>query len=616
MSTAPSPLRKVLDTASRVRPNGAVRAGRDANLAKLERIAWIAAAGILLLFVAGIVGVQLAERGQARTGVHALGVDLSGMDREQATRALTAAANEQTSQPLTLTDGDREWTITAADLGLVVDVDGIVDDALAVGHEGYGPTRLGALWRVKSDEYVVGQDRLGVDRDRLDNQLVSLATAIQQTRVDGQLDVASTGITWIAPVTGRALDTTATAGAIMDALANGATSVDLAIDEDAPPASLAQYIDARDRLQRIWDAPIEVVAADQTWTLTPDLISIHLAVASPDGDNPAKVQLDEEWLNAVVREISIGTDSTPQSARAWWGDGGRLVKTRDATSGLDLDEDAARILIKAAFSGESDANRVELPVATIAPLEQPADFGAIDVSTLLASSRTPYGGGLPERSHNIELAASLLNGALVLPGETFSFNSEIGPTTVEAGWQIAYGIAESDGQVTTVPAEAGGICQVATTVFQPVFYSGFRIDQRASHSYWIPRYAYQGNVGIDAAVESTVGLDLKWTNDGPTPVLLEVYADGEDLWVSIYGAPLPWRVEVDPPVVTNVVAADPTIYYQETDTIPPGSQRAVEHAQDGFDVTVTRRVIQGDNVITEDFSTTYTPAQNLVLVGT
>lgn len=616
MSTAPSPLRKVLDSASRVRPNGAVRAGRDANLVKLERIAWIAAAGILLLFVAGIVGVQLAERGQARTGVHALGVDLSGMDREQATRALTAAANEQTSQPLTLTDGDREWTITAADLGLVVDVDGIVDDALAVGHKGYGPTRLGVLWRVKSDEYVVGEDRLAVDRDRLDDQLASLAGAIQQARVDGQLDVASTGVTWVAPVTGRALDTSATAGAIMDALANGATSVDLAIDEDAPPASLAQYIDARDRLQRIWDAPIEVVAADQTWTLTPDLISIHLVVASPDGDNPAKVQLDEEWLNAVVREISIGTDSTPQSARAWWGDGGRLVKTRDATSGLDLDEDAARTLIKAAFSGESDANRVELPVATIAPLEQPADFGAIDVSTLLASSRTPYGGGLPERSHNIELAASLLNGALVLPGETFSFNSEIGPTTVEAGWQIAYGIAESDGQVTTVPAEAGGICQVATTVFQPVFYSGFRIDQRASHSYWIPRYAYQGNVGIDAAVESTVGLDLKWTNDGPTPILLEVYADGEDLWVSIYGAPLPWRVEVDPPVVTNVVAADPTIYYQETDTIPSGSQRAVEHAQDGFDVTVTRRVIQGDNIITEDFSTTYTPAQNLVLVGT
>jgi vancomycin resistance protein YoaR len=98
-------------------------------------------------------------------------------------------------------------------------------------------------------------------------------------------------------------------------------------------------------------------------------------------------------------------------------------------------------------------------------------------------------------------------------------------------------------------------------------------------------------------------------------VLLEVYADGEDLTVNLYGAPLPWRVEVDPPVITNVVTADPTVHYQETDTLPSGSQRAIEHAQDGFDVTVTRRVIQGDNVVSENFSTTYAPAQNVVLVG-
>lgn len=615
MSTAPSPLRKLLSTADRVRPGGSRREGHDPNLLRLERIAWLAAIGILLLFVAGVVGVQLAGQGKARTGVHALGVDLSGMNRDEAFAAVSTAANAQMSEPLTLTDGDNSWTVSAADLGLTIDANGIVDDALKVGHEGIGPSRLGILWRFRDDPYVVGQDRLGVDRSLLDQQLQSLAGAIQQSRVDGQLEVAPSGVTWVAPVVGRELDIPASDAAIMNALSSGTDTVSLVVAEDPPPATLAQYIDARDQLTRIWDAPIELVAADQTWTLTPDLIAIHLSLTQPADGNPAVLNLDEEWLNAVVREISIGTDSTPKSARAWWGDGGALVKTRDAEAGRDMDEDAAYTLIKDAFTGHSDANRIDLPVALIDPPEQPADFASINVSTLLASSSTTYGGGLAERSHNIELAASLLNGALIFPGETFSFNSEVGPTTVEAGWQIAYGIAETDGQVTTVPAEAGGICQVATTVFQPVFFSGFRIDQRASHSYWIPRYAYQGNVGIDAAVESTVGLDLRWTNDGPSPVLLEVYADGQTLSVNLYGAPLPWSVEVDPPVVTNVVTADPTIHYQETDTLPTGSQRAVETAQDGFDVTVTRRVIQGDNVISEDFSTTYTPAQNLVLVG-
>lgn len=615
MSTASSPIRRFIDSAGRSRTNGAPAAEHDAQLIRLERIAWAAAATILLLFLVSIIGVQLAGRGEVRSGVHALGVDLSGMNRQQAAEALTLAANTHTSQSLTLADGDRAWTITAANLGLVIDVDGIVDDALSTGHTGYGPTRLAILWRFKSEPYVVGGDRLSVDQVRLSSQLASLAGAIQQTRVDGQLAVDSTGITWVAPATGRALDTQNTQAEIMSALANGQTEVALVIHEDAPPVSLAQYIDARDRLHRVWDAPIELVAVDQTWPLTPDQVSKHITIVQPVGGNPAQLKIDKKWVDAVVQEISIGVDATPQSARAWWGDGGRLVKTRDAKAGHTLDADKSAALIQAATTGESDSNRVELPVATIAPPTQPADFGAIDVSTILASSSTTYGGGLPERSHNIELAASLLNGALVLPGQTFSFNSEVGPTTVEAGWQIAYGIAESNGQITTVPAEAGGICQVATTVFQPVFFSGFRIDERASHSYWIPRYAYQGNVGIDAAVESTVGLDMRWTNDGPSPVLLEVYADGEDLTVNLYGAPLPWRVEVDPPVITNVVTADPTVHYQETDTLPSGSQRAIEHAQDGFDVTVTRRVIQGDNVVSENFSTTYAPAQNVVLVG-
>lgn len=615
MSTIQSPLRKIINGAGIARSNNAAGASRDANLVRLEQIAWIASIGILALFIATIVGVQLAERGQVRTGVYALGVNLSGMDRAEATTALTTAANARTAQPLTLVDGEHEWTITAADLGLVIDVEAMAGDALKVGHEGFGPTRLGVLWRMKSETYVVGADRLAVDRVRLTNQLGSLGAAIQQTRVDGELAVDPSGVTWVAPVTGRALDTRQTEAEIMAALANGVDTVSLSVAEDNPPATLAQYIDARDSLHRVWDGPIELVAADQTWKLTPDLISMHLTVTPPAGGSPAKVQVDEDWVHAVVREIEIGTNSAPQSARAWWGDGGRLVKTRDAKPGRDLDADVSFTRIKDAIVGETDTNRIELPVATTPVPDLPADFGTIDVSTLLASSSTPYGGGLAERSHNIELAASLLTGALIMPGQTFSFNSEVGPTTVEAGWQIAYGIADNDGVVTTVPAEAGGICQVATTVFQPVFFSGFRIDQRATHSYWIPRYMYQGNVGIDAAVESTVGLDFKWTNDGPTPVLLEVYADGENLSANLYGAPLPWRVEVDPPVVTNVVTADPTIHYQETDTLPSGSQRAIEHAQDGFDVTVTRRVIQGDTVISEDFSTTYAPAQNLVLVG-
>lgn len=86
-------------------------------------------------------------------------------------------------------------------------------------------------------------------------------------------------------MTGRALDTQNTKAEIMSALANGQTEVALVIHEDAPPVSLAQYIDARDRLHRVWDAPIELVAVDQTWPLTPDQVSKHITIVQPVGGN-------------------------------------------------------------------------------------------------------------------------------------------------------------------------------------------------------------------------------------------------------------------------------------------------------------------------------------------
>ena len=110
------------------------------------------------------------------------------------------------------------------------------------------------------------------------------------------------------------------------------------------------------------------------------------------------------------------------------------------------------------------------------------------------------------KAHNIQLAAQRLNGVVVPPGGTFSFNKEVGPTTLEAGFQWGFGLTGGgDGGVHTVPSVAGGICQVATTLFQPVFWSGYQIEERYWHLYWIPSYTSRGVVGLDATVDSDSG---------------------------------------------------------------------------------------------------------------
>lgn len=574
------------------------------------------ALGILAVLIAAALTVQIAERGQVRAGIHAFGVDLGGMTPDEATAALTAARDERMSAPLVLTDGEQSWSITAADLGLVMDVDRTVDAAFKEGRSGFGPSRIALLWYARSTPWNVGTNALAVQSTQLLTQIAHIAAEIQRDKIDPVLTLdAAGGVTYVEAQTGRDLDVESTSEAILDALARGESSTALVIDETQPIASNADYENARRQLDRIADAPIQLAAGSETWTLEPWHILNRLTVTPATEGQPASLQIDETWTDAVVREISMATDRLAQSPRIWWGADGNLVKTADGKPNQDLDEERSRELILAAFLGESDANRVELPVASGEPPQLPADLDSLGISTLLAQASTPYGGGLPERMHNIELAASLLNGIVVLPGHTFSFNGEIGPMTTDAGFQMGYGIAEENGVVRTVPAEAGGICQVATTVFQPVFWTGFEIEQRGPHSYWIPSYSYNGYVGVDAAVEPMVGLDLKWTNNSSTAVLIEAVADGQNFMINLYGTPPPWRVEIDQPIVTNVVTADQETVYESSSTIPEGTTRQIERAQDGFDVSVVRRVIEGDTVRTMDLGSQYGPSRNVVLVG-
>ena len=587
--------------------------------AQLRRVAvWsrVVAAVLAAVFIALVVGTQLAGRDEMRAGVRAFGVDLSGMSREQARSALAVAVRNRVAQPLALTDGANAWQLTGSDLGLTMNVDAAVDDAWSTGRTGWGPSRLALLWRLRGSDQEAGAGRVAVDSTALDAKLNTLAEAIRQSRVDPSLTLTSdTLVSYVNARVGRTLDVETTRQNILAALAVGDASAPLAVSEDRPAATDADYAAVRAQLAAILDAPIQLVAADETWKLTPDVLASRLTVNAPTAGAPATLRADEAWVNAVVNEIRIGTDRLPRGARVWWDANGQLTKLEDSVAGQTLDTDKAGAMIMGAVLGNTSSNRIDLPISVQQPAALPADLSTLGITDLIAESTTPYGGSIPERANNIELAARRLNGALILPGETFSFNAEIGHTTLDAGFQVAYGIANNNGSLSTVPSVAGGICQVATTVFQPVFWGGYQIDVRSTHSYWIANYASNGIVGLDATVDEATGLDFKWTNNSPNAVLLSAVADGQNFTVKLLGTPPNWRVEVDPPVITDVVPADQTVDYQPSASIPDGAMRTVERASDGFSTTIVRRVYSGDQVNTWQYDETYGTARNVVLVG-
>ena len=114
-----------------------------------------------------------------------------------------------------------------------------------------------------------------------------------------------------------------------------------------------------------------------------------------------------------------------------------------------------------------------------------------------------------------------------------------------------------------------------------------------------------------------MGLDFQFVNNTGGWLAIETVADGENVRIALYGKDPGWRVIIDEPVITNIRKADPTPVMEKTHTLPPGQEVVVEHATDGFDAAIRRRVVDGNGKVLLDttFKSSYLPSRNVKMVG-
>ncbi|MGP4021817.1 VanW family protein [Actinomadura sp. 3N407] len=143
----------------------------------------------------------------------------------------------------------------------------------------------------------------------------------------------------------------------------------------------------------------------------------------------------------------------------------------------------------------------------------------------MSSYTTHFTPGEP-RVRNIELAAESLDGHVVAPDRTFSFNGVVGPRTKRRGYVPAPAIMGS----RLVNDVGGGICQVSSTLFNAVFRAGLDIRKSRAHTMYMPEYPE----GREAAV-SYPALDFTWRNDTGQPVRIEIAYTASSLTVNLWG---------------------------------------------------------------------------------
>lgn len=597
--------------------DAAVRAGSGNNP---SFIASLSIAALAFLIIAAIFMYQLVYADRVYLGVSALGVDLGADTKAEARARLLARFDKYSRFPVTLRYAGKEWKATPAEIGLRFDVEKTVDAAFRVGREGNFLQRLGkqfAAWRGGT----VVQPSFSLDSARQDSLLSKLARQIDQEMIDARVIVQPDLQVRIAPSqAGRKLNVDRTVALLERAFSALSTApVDLVVEESQPRIVEAGAQEAKAVAEKMVSAPLALRYGDRSWTLQPKDIQGMVAFApQDDGSGKAKLvaSLDEGKLRNLITRIAGEIDRKPQNARFDYG-GGKLTVIRESRDGLKLDVDAA--LTAAKSQSATDQRTVALPVAVIRP-----SVTAQDIDTLAASIRekieeasTSYAGSIPERKHNVELAARRLHGVVVGPGEIFSFNDELGPSTIESGFQTAWGIILREGNMQTVPSEAGGICQVSTTLFQSVFWAGYQIEERFWHLYWIPRYGTppKGLKGLDSTVDAPA-VDFKFKNNTSSPILIQAKTDGNNITFALYGQKPTWQVKVDPPIIENVISASKETVVENDPTQPVGWSLWVEHAEDGFKSTIVRTVTDGNDVRTLRLVSEYRPSRNVLRVGT
>jgi vancomycin resistance protein YoaR len=339
---------------------------------------------------------------------------------------------------------------------------------------------------------------------------------------------------------------------------------------------------ARAIAERAISAPVSVAVAGRRLQLEPDQLARMLQL--PTRRN-AKPSIGGPAANRYFARLDRLVGKPARGARfAAYGD--RVVVIPAVVgSALDVPRSAAAVLAAAESNG---ARVARLTVTPVHVGRSTAAAEAMGITGEVGSYETFYGGD-PNRIHNVELVARLVDDKLIAPGTTFSFNETTGARTADKGFLEAPVIINGELQ----NGLGGGVCQVSTTVFNAAYEAGLPITARTNHALYISHYP----LGRDATVNYP-DIDLKFVNDTSHWLLLRTFVGSSSLVATLYGTPQHRRVVSETTPLT--VVAPPPVEKKLDPSLTPGSHVIVDYGQPATTASVHRIVYAPDGKVLSD----------------
>ena len=455
------------------------------------------------------------EDGRVARGVHLGGRPVGGMHRDALTAEVHGLAATYLKAPVTITVDGTPILTDASALGLTLDERATVNATLAE-RKGAIPSRFTDWVRSYLGDAAEAPVVLAVDRTVLDRAAVTLDTGrVKPTEpgitLDGERFVSVPG------QAGSGIDPEALTRALLAAGGQGAQKLSVALGRTPvkPRLSLADADAlAAEATQRTAKA-LPIAAGTATASLTPAVLRplVHSAVVEATASSPAALRLvldPKGTADAVAKALiragkpaqeptfsvqgSLGSKlvpgTLPGQVMAGVAPGitfGQVVAQPGADGTVCCDETAAGLVQSAFLTRDpaKDTRPVTLALTISHPTISDAGVVALGVMEPIGSFTTRHPAG-QSRVTNIHRIADTVRGTLILPGQTLSINTLVGPRTAAKGYVDAP-VIENGLHATDI---GGGVSQFATTMFNASFFGGLDLINHQSHSLVISRYPY------------------------------------------------------------------------------------------------------------------------------
>ncbi len=532
-------------------------------------------------------------------------MQLGGLTPKEAKAALDLRVAEAQKSRITLTSGDKKWTVSPKDVATKVNTAATVSAAMEASRKGnFFVDRARGFLMYFSAKDIPLQGT--VDRAKMDKIIGEVAQAVDLPPVDAGLVFDGPKIKIVRGQKGRVVD--------RDVLASQLTSVLLTLHATALPVPMTvkdptvqadDYDRALQQAMTMTSAPLRLAEGGHSWTLSTEQIVAYTDFASKvqDGVSILVPYLSAKKMGPFLDELATAVARAPVSA-TFRGDGMKAWVVPGAL-GQRLDREKT---VEALSAAALDPKNRDVKVAVIPrePELTTEEANAMGINKKLADFQTEWE-GTPDRQTNVRITTKFASNVILAPGDVYDFDKQVGPRTPGRGYKLAPGIV-GPGQLEDV--YGGGICQVSTTLYNAVFFAGLKILERKNHSIFIEHYP----LGRDATV-SAGHPNLRFQNDTKHYILVRGASDGVKTKFVIYGTSDGRRVDYTTGEFYDIV--EQTVYTLNSKNLATGSTVILEKGQEGRKIKVVRVVTasDGSTIHKDTFLSVYPMIPKEIAVG-